>query len=81
MALSSSYKNMNKYSVYNRSMFLFFFGKLTIVSAASLKGTLFFLVCVLMYTSSLRGGRPSALPYKFYNYVPMKMPQKNLQDE
>jgi hypothetical protein len=46
------------------------------VPAASPKGTPFFLVCVLMYTSSLRGGRPSALPYNYKKYVPTKMPQK-----
>jgi hypothetical protein len=70
MALSSSYKTwINKvYTTYS----CFFLRKLTIVPAASLKGTPFLLVCVLIYTSSLRGGRPSALPYRFYNYVYMK---------
>jgi len=80
MALISSYKIWIS-KVYTTDPCFFIWGKLTIVPAASLKGTPFFLVCVLMYTSSLRGGHPSALPYKFYNYVPIKMPQNNLQDE
>jgi hypothetical protein len=67
--------------VYTTDPGFLFWVKLTIVPTASLKGTPFFLVCVLMYTSYLRGGRPSVLPYKVYNYVPMKMPQNNLQDE
>jgi hypothetical protein len=43
---------------------IFCIGKLTIIGAACLNGTPFFLVCVLIKTSSLRGGRPSFLPYK-----------------
>ena len=78
MALSSSYKIWIS-KVYTTDPCFFIWGKLTIVPAASLKGTPFFLVCVLMYTSSLRGG--VQVLYPTYNYVPMKMPQNNLQDE
>ena len=74
MALISSYKIWIS-KVYTTDPCFFIWGKLTIVPAASLKGTPFFLVCVLMYTSSLRGGRPSALPYKFITMYQWKCPK------
>ena len=49
--------------------------KLTIVDAAALKGTPFFLVCVFIYTSSLRGRRPSCLPYKLVICTNQKAPR------